>query len=46
MAIVFALGIIKFRANGNKYHLKPDLKGALEFVYQHSLSGVATPIGA
>lgn len=42
MAIVFALGIIKFRANSHKYHLKLDLKGELAFVYQQRLSGVST----
>lgn len=46
MVIVFAMGIIKFRANSNKYHLKLDLKGELAFVYQQRLSGVATSIGA
>lgn len=44
--IVFALGIIKFRANSNKYHLELDLKGELAFVYQQRLSGVVTSIGA
>lgn len=42
MAIVFALGIIKFRVNSHKYHLKLDLKGELAFVYQQRLSGVST----
>lgn len=46
MAVLFALGIIKFRANSNKYHLKLDLKGELAFVYQQRLSGVLTSIGA
>lgn len=39
MVIVFALGIIKFRANSHKYHLKLDLKGELAFVHQQRLSG-------
>lgn len=46
MVIVFALGIIKFKANSNKYHLKLDFKAELGFVYQQRLSGVVTSIGA
>lgn len=46
MVIVFALGIIQFKANSNKYHLKLELKGELAFVYQQRLSGVLTCIGA
>lgn len=46
MVIVFALGIIKSRANSNKYHLKVDLKGERVFVYQQRLSRVTTSTGA
>lgn len=46
MVVAFALGIINFRANSNKYHLKLDLKGELAFVHQQRLSEVATSIGA
>ena len=46
MVIVLALGIITFRANGNKYHLRLDLKGEPAFVHQQRLSEVATFTGA
>lgn len=44
--IVHALGIMKFRASSNKYHLTLDLKSERAFVYQQRLSGVVIPIGA
>lgn len=46
MVIVFAMGIIKVWANGNKYYMKLDLKGERAFVYQRRLSGVMTPLRA
>lgn len=44
--IAFALGIIIFRANCDKYHSELDLKGEQGFVYQRGLSGVVTSNGA
>lgn len=41
-ALLFARGIIKIRANGNKYRQRPNLKEKLAFVYQQRLSGVVT----
>lgn len=46
VALLFARGIIKIRARGNKYRLRADLKEELAFVYQQGLSGVATSAGA
>lgn len=45
VALLFAQGIIKIRASGNKYRLRPDLKEELAFVYQQRLSGVVTSAG-
>lgn len=42
VALLFARGIIKIRASGNKYRSRPDLKEELAFVYQQRLSGVVT----
>lgn len=45
VALLFARGIIKIRASGNKYRLRTDLKEESAFVSQQRLSGVVPSAG-